>query len=115
MKLIYLKIYIVFSVGETHSPSLQRSAATFSYVDLSTRIVKYTYQVNSTEQNLTWSNQEMFNSMIFVLEASLDGNLTFGTLPEYPNYLNKSEFGIVEGTVQFTHTFQSTGKENIDR
>lgn len=53
--------------------------------------------------------------MIFVLEASFDGNLTFGTLPEYPNYLNKSEFGIVEGTVQFTHTFQSTGKENIDR
>ncbi|XP_052094849.1 uncharacterized protein LOC127730466 isoform X2 [Mytilus californianus] len=96
--------------NEMHSPSLQRSAATFSFVDLSTNIVKYTYQVNSTEHNLTWANQEMFNSRIFVLEASFDGNLTFGSLPRYPNYLNKSEFGIVEGHIQFTHTFQSTVK-----
>ncbi|XP_063420410.1 uncharacterized protein LOC134705618 [Mytilus trossulus] len=95
---------------ETHSPSLQRSAAKFTYLDLSTNTVKYTYQVNSTEHNLTWSNQEMFNSMIFELEASFDGNVSFGSLPEYPNYLNKSEFGIVEGTIQFTHTFQSTVK-----
>ena len=96
-------------VAAQYMPTLHNHNATITYVDTSTDSEIYSYTVQPAN-NITWCNQEDFNIIELMLEASFYPNITFGPVPDYPNYVSNVIYGIVQGQVQFSHMSVSSGR-----
>lgn len=92
-------------------PLIHRTNSSLTFHDTTAGKDLFTYSTDSTGDRITWSNQEDFNVLRLMFDASFQYDSIFGSVPGYPNYVTNVTFGIVEGRVHFNHSTINSGTD----
>ncbi|CAG2185456.1 unnamed protein product [Mytilus edulis] len=89
------------------TPMIEQSNATFTSRKATTQELIFEYKIDATDKtgiDITWTNNPQFNLLQCNIIATFDADKLFGYMPNIPDYIRNTSYGIVNAHFEIKHT-----------
>ncbi|XP_076094995.1 uncharacterized protein LOC143065351 isoform X2 [Mytilus galloprovincialis] len=96
---------LLFSANFTSM--IEQSNATFTSRKATTQELIFEYKIDATDKtgiDITWTNNPQFNLLQCNIIATFDADELFGYMPNIPDYIRNTSYGIVNAHFEIKHT-----------
>ena len=97
---------LILVTSDQFKPTIEKSNASFIQFSHEKGIEEYRYMTDATgksETDITWTNQDKFNTIKLNVEASVNSAYRFSGIPRTPYYIGEFKLGIVDAKMSVLH------------
>ncbi|CAG2185455.1 unnamed protein product [Mytilus edulis] len=95
------------NVSAKFTPVIEQGNATFTRRKATTKELISEYKIDATDKteiDITWTNRPQFNLLQCNIIATFDADELFGYMPNIPDYIGNTSYGIVNAHFEIKHT-----------